>query len=206
MIVVSDEDLHTAWRSGDRDAGEQLFDRYFSQLHRFFRNKLDGTTEADDLVQQTFAGCVDARQTFAQRSSFRTYLFGIAHNVLLMYFRTRRRKQDPIDFGTISVVDLGASPSEVVGRRDEERLLLAALRRLPLELQVTLELHYWESMSSAEIGEVLDILPGTIRHRLARARQLLEVQMLEVSRDPALVEVTTNELSRWVESTRGLIS
>jgi hypothetical protein len=30
--------------------------------------------------------------------------------------------------------------------------------------------------------------------------------MLEVSRDPALVEVTTNELSRWVESTRGLIS
>ena len=123
--MPDDEALFQAWCGGDQPAGEQLFDRYFAALHRFFHNKLGSSTEADDLVQRTFLGCVETRDRFRRDASFRAYLFGIAHNTLLMHFRGQRRKRDPIDFGTVSVVDLGTSPSIRVGQHEQERLLLS---------------------------------------------------------------------------------
>lgn len=200
--MPSDEALFQAWCGGDGPSGEALFDRYFAALHRFFHNKLGSSSEADDLVQRTFLACVEARERFRGDASFRAYLFGIAHNTLLMCFRGRRRKQDPIDFGTVSVVDLGASPSVGVGKREEERLLLAALRRLPLELQVVLELSYWESMSSAEIGVALELPAGTVRSRLRRARALLEAAIHELGQTPAIALQTARDLEAWARSVR----
>lgn len=197
-----DEALFQAWCDGEGAAGEALFDRHFAALHRFFHNKLGSTSDADDLVQRTFLGCVEARDRFRGDASFRSYLFGIAHKTLLMHFRGRSRKQDPIDFGTVSVVDLGASPSVRVGQREEERLLLAALRRLPLESQVVIELHYWESMSSAEIGDVLELPAGTVRSRLRRARALLETAIQELGETPAVALSTTRDLEGWAQRLR----
>lgn len=197
-----DEALFEAWCVGDDAAGGALFDRHFAALHRFFHNKLGNSSDADDLVQRTFLGCVEARERFRRDASFRAYLFGIAHKTLLMHFRGRRRKQDPIDFGTVSVVDLGTSASVQVGKHEEERLLLAALRRLPLESQVVLELHYWESMSSAEIGAALELPAGTVRSRLRRARSLLEAAIQELGATPAVALQTTRDLEAWAGRVR----
>ncbi|MCX4244884.1 RNA polymerase sigma factor [Paraliomyxa miuraensis] len=200
--MTNDEALFEAWCGGDQPSGEALFERYFGALHRFFHNKLGSSTEADDLVQRAFLGCVEARERFRGDASFRSYLFGIAHNTLLMHFRGRRRKQDPIDFGTVSVLDLGTSPSIRVGRREQEQVLLAALRRLPLELQVVLELSYWESMSSAEIGEALELPAGTVRSRLRRARALLEAAIEALAHTPAVALETARNLEAWARSVR----
>lgn len=200
--MPDDEALFQAWCGGDQPAGEQLFDRYFAALHRFFHNKLGSSTEADDLVQRTFLGCVETRDRFRRDATFRAYLFGIAHNTLLMHFRGQRRKRDPIDFGTVSVVDLGTSPSIRVGQHEQERLLLAALRRLPLDLQVVLELSYWESMSSAEIGEALALPAPTVRSRLRRARALLEQAIAELADTPAMALQTTQDLAAWARRVR----
>jgi RNA polymerase sigma-70 factor (ECF subfamily) len=52
-----------------------------------------------------------------------------------------------------------------------------ALRRLPVELQVVVELHYWEEQSTAEMAEVLEVPQGTVKSRLRRAREQLEVDL-----------------------------
>lgn len=194
---ATDIELLEAWRAGDVDSGEQLFRRYVGQLERFFRNKLD--RGAEDLIQNTFLACVEARDRFRGSSSFRTYLFGIAHNLLLAHYRRQRRA---IDFEHTSVVDLGASPSGPLSRREEHDALLRALRCIPLDYQIVLELAYWEDLSGPEIGEILQLPPNTVRSRLARARAALRDALARSISSPALLRSTLDELDRWAEGVR----
>lgn len=170
-----DDTLADAWRRGDTLAGERLYDRYFARISRFFRHKLPD--EAEDLIQQTFMALIEARPRMRSSTSFRAYLFGIAHNVLRARLRAlaRERAFDPIES---SFEQVAPRPSEVLIEGDERQRMLRALRRLPFEHQVVLELHYWEELSAAEIAESLGVPPSTLRSRLARARALLE-QALE---------------------------
>src|SRR5262245_4038675 len=79
-IVMTDDELLAAWRAGDRRAGEQLFDRHFKALTRFFRNKV--TEGMDDLIQQTVLGLLEGKHEFRGEGSFRSFVFGVAYNVL----------------------------------------------------------------------------------------------------------------------------
>ncbi|WP_434428243.1 RNA polymerase sigma factor [Nannocystis pusilla] len=82
------------------------------------------------------------------------------------------------------------------------RLLLAALQRLPLDYQVVLELHYWESMTTDEIAAALGLPPGTARSRVRRGRQLLEDSLAAAAQSPNLVESTLAGLERWIAAVR----
>lgn len=82
---------------------------------------------------------------------------------LLERFRTERRDNARFDAGSVSIADLGISPSRWVVDREEHRLLLQALRRIAFDHQVALELYYFESLDSRQIAEVLEVSPNTIR-------------------------------------------
>jgi RNA polymerase sigma-70 factor (ECF subfamily) len=195
-----DLELLDAWRSGDEDAGNELFDRHFEALYRFFRNKIgDGM---DDLVQLTMLACVKGRDRFRQDSSFRTYLFATARNVLYQHFDKRGREAERMDYGTVSVMDLGESPSRVVAARNEQRLLAGALRRLPLDDQIALELYYWESLSGPELAAALELTEPAVRSRLRRALERLRAAIAELATSPAELESVSTDLERWVESLR----
>lgn len=204
MTEATDVELLEAWRGGDRRAGEQLFERHFDVVRRFFRNKLE--FGVDDLIQQTFLACVESRERIRGDSSFRTYLFAVATNLLRKHLRGVYRHGDRIDFGVTSLHDLGPSPSVVLAGRQEQRLLLEALRRIPLEHQIILELYYWERLTSAEIARVLDVPHGTARTRIRRAKQLLEEQLRALPGDRALVETTIAGLDTWAASLRELMA
>ncbi|HLT34622.1 MAG TPA: sigma-70 family RNA polymerase sigma factor [Enhygromyxa sp.] len=193
----SDLELLDAWRRGDGRSGELLFRRYFAQLNRFFRNKTD--TGAEDLIQTTFLACVEGRDRFRESSSFRTYLFGIAHNVLCAHYRRVARTAD---FASTSIVDLGASPSGPLTRRDEHAALLRALRSIPLDYQVMLELSYWEGMKAPEIGEILSLPSNTVRSRLSRARAALREALERGVGTPELLRSTLADLDGWARSIR----
>lgn len=199
-VEPTESELLDAWRAGDRDAGSVLFERYYAPLGRFFRNKVG--EERDELVQRTFAGCVEGRERFRGDGRFRSYLFGIAVNVLRRYIQQKRRS-DTIDPMRSSVVQLGvAGPASVVGARREQQILLEALRRLPLNDQVVLELFYWESMDSAEIGEIVGLPRGTVRSRLRLARERLRGHVDEIARTPAELQSTVDGMDRWVAGVR----
>lgn len=167
---MNDAELLSAWREGDDAAGSTLFGRYFESIRRFFANKTDA--DAEDLVQSSFERCVRGTEQLRSTAAFRGYLFGIAHNVLLEHYR-RRRRDGVVDFTRRSMVDLTGRASAKLARGDDRARLLATLQNLPLELQILLELFYWEHMPASEIAEVLSVPEGTIRSRLHRARDRL---------------------------------
>lgn len=198
--MADDLELLNAWKQGDRSAGSALFERHFDSICRFFANKID--RDVDDLVQRTFTACVEGRERFRGQSSFRTYLFGVAHNVLRSYLRSRRRHEQRFDGELTSVFDLGLSPTVLVAQQHEQTLTLQALRRIPLDHQVVLELYYWEDLTAPELAEVLGIPEGTARGRIRRAKQLLEQQLAELAASDALLESTKSGLESWARALR----
>lgn len=197
----TDDELLEAWRADDSLAGNELFERHYPAMARFFHNKVD--QEADDLIQRTFLACVEGRDRFEGRSSVRTYLFSIANNVLRRHLRTRQRRGAPVDLDSIALSDLAPTPSTVLGRTREERALLAALRRVPVSVQVLLELFYWERLTGREIAEVLDVPLATAKTQLRRGRLLLQEKVVElVEQGPGVLHTTTDDLDRWAEELR----
>lgn len=202
--MATDFELLDAWRAGDREAGNTLFERHFDAICRFFANKV--AHGVDDLIQKTFLGCVESRDRFQKQASFRTFLFAVAHNVLREHFRERRREGVPPDLGETSTDELTPSPSAVFAAHEEQRLLLEALRRIPLDYQLVLELYYWEDMAAPELAQVLAIPEGTVRSRLRKAKEALSERMKSLARTPELLRATFSDLDAWVRSLRAQIS
>lgn len=200
MDALSDRELLDAWARGDKSAGEQLFARHFESVVRFFQNKIE--RDHDDLIQQTFLGCLEARARFRGEGSFRAFLFGVAHNVLGKHLRTRYRDPTPLDFAHVSITELGDSPSLVVAEDQRQLMMLNALRRIPIDHQVTLELHYWEAMTAAEIGDALGIPLGTAKTRLRRAKQLLAAELSDLLAGVTGTEPTETRLDTWAAGIR----
>ena len=198
--MSSDLELLKGWRAGDRAAGNELFKRHYKPIYNFFRNKVDDGIE--DLVQRTFLACLEAAERFREEASLRTFLFGIAHNLLRDRFRRSRRAGEAVDIETQSVVDLGASPTSVMAARDEENLLVQALRRIPVAAQVILELYFWEDMTGAEIGAILGVPENTARSRLRRAKEQLAEVMEKLQASPELLASTLSNIEAWAGGLR----
>jgi len=195
----SDLDLLEAWRGGDANAGNTLFERHFRSIYRFFRSKLDDAN-AEDLAQATFMACVDGRDRFREHSSFRTYAYAIERNQLYMHLRKRGRQEKVMDFETVSAADIEAGPRTLVAAKQEQQLLMRALRRIPLEFQIVVELYYWEGLRTPDLARILDVPQGTVRSRLARAREHLSKQIESLTADKALMESTIGGFETWAAS------
>ncbi|HKP59570.1 MAG TPA: sigma-70 family RNA polymerase sigma factor [Polyangiales bacterium] len=188
------------WTNGERAAAEELFERYFDPLLRFFQNKVQHGVQ--DLVQQTWLACCEGRVRFRGDASFRTYLFQIARFQLYSHYRSRHRNLD-LDFELASVVDLGTSPTGAVARKQDQRRLLNALRRIPLQYQIVLELRMWEDLTCAEIAHVLDLPEPTLRSRLRLAAERLRKELqADGMSEPALSD-PGEDLREWARAVRG---
>lgn len=193
--------MYRAWAAGDRTAGSALVERHLKPIWRFFANKAAASADLEDLVATTFERCATSLGTLREPERFSSYLYGIAVNVLRDHVRKRR----PVAAGSlldIAVADLDPSPSVVVAQRQQERLLLAALRAIPVEHQIVLELSMFEDMSRMQIAEVLALPPGTVANRLKRARSLVAERVEALAQDPALWRSTLAGLDDWARAIR----
>ncbi len=198
--VKTDEELLKAWRAGDSAAGATLFERHYATVYRFFCNKVP---EPRDFIQLTFVGCLESVGGFRQDAAFRTFLVGIAINVLRNHYRQQGRGARGMDVLERSFTsDLGHSPSAVIEARDQDRLLLAGLRRLPVESQVLVELRFWEGLKVTELAELLDRPLGTIKTRIRRAMELLRQHITELATSPQGLSSTLTTLDQWAEQVR----
>jgi RNA polymerase sigma factor (sigma-70 family) len=196
MIEPTDTQLVDAWRAGDGEAGQALFQRHFDSIYGFFETKCEA--DADELVQATFLACLRARDQFRKESSFRTYLFTIARHELYRVLRTRQRDGARLDFELSSIAELVSTPATRIARNQEHRRLVEVLRQLPVEQQTLLELHYWEDMDIANLAAVFEMPHTTIRTRLHRARKALRERMAGSA--PAPVLETLESMDAWART------
>jgi RNA polymerase sigma factor (sigma-70 family) len=152
-------------------------------VRRFFDLRLPHL--ADDLTQQVFVAVAEQAGALRSGASFKPYVFGIARNLLLGHLRKEGRHERAVRTAEEHSV-AKTSLSVVAVRREDEVLLLMAISTLPIDLQIAVELYYWEEMSTAAIGTVLETNASTIGSRLARARELIVEAVVDMTRPGAL--------------------
>jgi RNA polymerase sigma factor (sigma-70 family) len=196
---VPDLALLTAWQSGDTTAGERLFDRHADAVARFFENKV--RNDAEELVQATFLRMLEGRDRIRDVRAFRAFVFAIARNVLHEHLRELARGRE-VDPEVDSMVALVPGPSTLVGEREEHRLLLEGLRRLPIEDQILVELAYWEGLDSGALGEIVGMPASSVRTRISRARERLRQTMAELAATPTVLASTFEGMEGWAAELR----
>jgi len=196
-MSADDRALYEHWAEGDRSCGEQLVRRNLAAVARFFGNKVARIEDRPDLVARTFEIVARKLGDYRGQSTFRAYVLGIARNVLREYLRALRRlpASDPLEES--SLVELTRSPSVRVAEAEERQLLLVALRSIPLQAQIVLELSLFEELGRAEIAQVLDVPVGTVASRIRRGRAELERRLEALASGEAQLAATLDSLTAW---------
>jgi RNA polymerase sigma-70 factor (ECF subfamily) len=175
--VTSDEDLMDEIRRGSRTAFETLFGRYREAIWAFFRRRTPDKGRAEELAQDTFVAVLDGAARYERRGPFRSYLFGIAYNVLLADRRKAAyRVTDPLDAEPAGP-DSG-DPDRGIWVRD-------ALARLDPDDREVLMLREYEQLSYQEIADVRGAPLNTVRSQLFRARLALKAALEIRTPEPA---------------------
>ena len=190
------------WRAGDLDAADELIGRHFALIYRFFASRL--RSEATDLTQQTFAKAVETVDAVQTLSSFRAYLMAIARNLLYSHLRRRsgwRRQIEPLATSLPAPV---TSPSQAAARQQIRSVIACALRRLPIDLQIVLELHYWEGLTLHEVADVFSVPEGTVKSRIHRAINLLRGHVDALMLERRLPSASAADLDAWSANLRRL--
>jgi RNA polymerase sigma-70 factor (ECF subfamily) len=188
---AADLELLERWGGGDREAGALLFERHFDVLYGFLRKRAIGSV--DDLMQQTLLACVEGRARFRGDSSFRTYLLQIARYQLYAHYRRARQ----VRWTEPELRTSDPSPSAKLVRKQDERLVLRALRKLPPIFQAVLKLNFFDGLTGPEIAAALCIPEATVRSRLRRALDRLRQEASELAADAESVRETAGELEQW---------
>jgi RNA polymerase sigma-70 factor, ECF subfamily len=164
--MTSDEALMLEFQRGSREAFEELFARYREPLYGFFCRRLEGRERAEDLAQETFLAVIRASSRYEPRALVRTYLYGIALNLVASERRTRVRN-----------AVLAEGDSELAKNSDSDAVLWVrrALERLDASEREILMLREYEQLSYSEIAQLLRIPLNTVRSRLFRARLALKI-------------------------------
>ncbi len=200
-VLLASTDMNGAmdpWQrlvNGDDAAWEDAVLLLFGRVRAFFVNKVGD--RADDLTQRTFKRLLEIRAGYAGGSP-RSYVFGIARYILFEFLREQRRDETvPLD--EVSAAAMDPRPSSLLGAKAEQRLLLEALRHLPLTSQIVLELYYWEELNDREIAEIIESNANTVRGRRGHARKQLRgiIERLEATTPLAS---TSMDLDGWARS------
>jgi RNA polymerase sigma-70 factor (ECF subfamily) len=181
QAVGSDRDLWTRLRSADQHALTDLFHRHSDAVYNFAFRRTSSWSAAEDIVQSTFtalwrrarSGSVDELTL----ESARPLLLVMAGYECRNVHRSSRRQAALTD--RIELLDQGPVPdhaSAAAARIDDERAMSEVRRildKLPAKQREVVELVVWSECSMAEAARALGVPEGTVKSRLARARNSL---------------------------------
>jgi RNA polymerase sigma-70 factor, ECF subfamily len=154
---------------------EELAMPLFDQLHNFANWLTQERTEAEDLVQETYAKALKGFSSFQPGTNFRAWMYRILRNTFLTSRSgLKASAMVPLDAEDAPELPSGAqSPETILLERSQYDLLQSALDTLPVHFREILLLCEVEEMSYQEISETLSVPMGTVMSRLSRARKAL---------------------------------
>jgi RNA polymerase sigma-70 factor (ECF subfamily) len=170
----------------DEDACAELVTEHQRMVYQLSLNLLNDHNEALDLSQEVFLRVFRTIQNFRGQSSLRTWIYRIVVNQARnrqRWWRRRHRSQQISldqhirDHGDVPETSDGGSPDRMLGRKQLAERIRGALDRLPFDQKTAIVLREIDGLSYEEIGFSLGIAVGTVKSRLARAREGLRAQL-----------------------------
>lgn len=161
-------------QAGDNEAFGQLYDSYFNPIYRFIYYKVFSKETTEDLTSDTFMKALNRIGSYKMdKGRFNSWLYQIARNTVIDYYRTRKEDVDlddvfdvPHDDRTVEQLDALTNLASVE----------AYLKALPARQREIITLRIWEEKSFKEIADILGGTENSIKMAFSRSiRQLREV-------------------------------
>ena len=170
----------------DEDACAELVSEHQRMVYQLSLNLLGDHNEALDLSQEVFLRVFRTIHTFRGHAALRTWIYRIVINQARnrqRWWRRRHRAQQVSldehirDHGELPEANDGGSPDRMFGQKQLGERIRLALERLPFDQKTAIVLREIDGLSYEEIGFSLGIAVGTVKSRLARAREALRSEL-----------------------------
>lgn len=169
--------------SGDQDAFAQLVQQYQKPVYNLCLRMVSNPTDAEDLAQEAFVKAWRGLRFYKHEAAFSTWLYRLTANVCIDFLRKQKRKNTVSlteeDAQELEVPDAEPMPEEQLLHREKQQAVSAAMVQLDEDYRLVMTLRVVEELSYEQIAEVLDIKVGTVKSRLARARERLRKILLQ---------------------------
>lgn len=174
MKSKTDTELMALTQKGVEGAFAVLVEKYQNILLNFFLRKGVSYNDGQDLVQQTFLRLWNYRMRYEPQAKFTTFLFLLAGQVSVDFYRAEGRRRNLVDGLTQETeVRADSAPVSVPAEGDDVR---RAVSQLPEGLRDVVELGVFQDLPYGDISEILGIPVGTVKSRMFNAlRKLKEV-------------------------------
>lgn len=184
--VALDKVLVARFKKGDEAAFEEMVSRYWDRIYAMVMQLLRNSQDAEEVTQDAFIRAHRGLENFRGDSSFSTWLYQIATNLARnrywYWFRRKRDKSVSFDqtvggdsdttLAEIFQADI-ETPQDIAVTNEFQERVAAAMELLNVKHREVLVLRNVKSLSYEEIANHLEISIGTVKSRIARARESL---------------------------------
>ncbi len=178
MLNRDESTLIARCRDGDRKAQHELYDQTVTRIHHLLLKMAGNAEDAFDIAQDTYIKAFAAIERFDGRSTVDTWLYRIAVNEALQFFRRGKREQRKREQLAGTVAQSSETPNSGSDERSTMKMdVVAALAELEPDDRAILLLRYQEGLDYSALAEVLDCPAGTIASRLNRARKRIREKL-----------------------------
>jgi len=160
-VQQDEESLVRRAQHRDQEAFAQLYEEHFDKIYRYVTLKIGNATEAEDMTQQVFLNALQSISSFKWKGiPFSAWLFRIAHNQVVDYFRSKKRTTVPLDE---SLASNNNNPQLVVEQKlDIEQLLLATKQLTDAQREV-ISLRFAGELSIAQVAKAMGKRQGAVK-------------------------------------------
>ena len=183
----NDSELINRAKSGDSKAYEGLLKKYRNSVYNLVYRMVRDAEEAEDLTQEAFIKAFNSLASFNEEYAFSTWLYKIATNNCIDFFRKRKLQtyslDKPIQYKDSEIQheipDPDLNPEKSIMARERSRTIQEAIKTLPEKYYTARILRHNGEKSYEEIAEILNLPLGTVKARIFRAREMLNKELKE---------------------------
>lgn len=165
-----------AYGQGDAAAFETLYRRHRGPLYRFVLRAIKQRSAAEELFQEVWIRVIESRSRYAPQARFTTWLYTIAHNLLVDHWRKKGLALASLDSEDVAVES--ANPARQAEARQSLARLLQAIEALPAAQREAFLLHEEAGMTVAEIAAVTgageEAAKSRLRYAMAKLKAALD--------------------------------
>jgi len=186
-VKENDSELINKAKNGDAKAYEGLLKKYKNSVYNLVYRMVRDVQEAEDLTQEAFIKAFNSLALFNEEYAFSTWLYKIATNNCIDFFRKRKLQtyslDKPIQYKDSEIQheipDPDLNPEKSILARERSSMIQEAIETLPEKYYTAIVLRHNDEKSYEEIAEILELPLGTVKARIFRAREMLNKVLKE---------------------------